>query len=130
MIWEQNRFLVSTQNQCCFNVKFRRRFNVDKLTLFQRWILSMNQRRQMDDESTWISRWPTPRRHDVVCWEDILLLKDKTIFAFMERFHLAHRQSSLTEGRTFHCKVPFPLNFISLKILQWVKPRTRMCNAL
>ena len=60
----------------------------------------------------------------------ILLLKDKTIFAFVEGFHLAHRQSSLREGRTFHYKVPFPLNFISLKkILQWVKSRTTMFNA-
>ena len=30
-------FLESTQNQRCFNVKFRRWFNVDKLTLFRRW---------------------------------------------------------------------------------------------
>ena len=37
MIWEQNRFLVSPQNQRCYNVKFWRWFNVDKLTLFRRW---------------------------------------------------------------------------------------------
>ena len=30
-------FLWSTQNQCCFIVKFRRWFNVDKLTLSRRW---------------------------------------------------------------------------------------------
>ena len=30
-----------------------------KLTLFQRWILSMNQRWQTDVESTWILGWPT-----------------------------------------------------------------------
>ena len=33
----------------------------------------------------------------------------------MEGFHLAHRQGSLREGKTFHYKVPFPLNLISLK---------------
>ena len=37
------------------------------------------------------------------------------IFAFMEGFHLPHRQSSLREVRIFHYKVPFPLNFSSLK---------------
>ena len=37
----------------------------------------------------------------------------------MQGFHMPHRQSSLKEGRTFHYKVPFQLNFISLKkILQ------------
>ena len=34
-----------------------------KSTLFQRWIWSMNQRWQIDVESTWISRWPTSRRY-------------------------------------------------------------------
>ena len=34
-----------------------------KSTLFQRWILSMNQRWQIDVESTWISGWPTSRRY-------------------------------------------------------------------
>ena len=29
--------LVSTQNQCCFNVEFSGCFNVDKMTLFRRW---------------------------------------------------------------------------------------------
>ena len=29
--------LVSTQNHCCFNVKFWCSFNVDKMTLFRRW---------------------------------------------------------------------------------------------
>ena len=49
----------------------------------------------------------------------ILLLKDKTIFAFIEGFHMPHRQSSLIEGRIVHYKVSFPLNFTSLrKILQ------------
>ena len=58
------------------------------------------------------------------------MLKDKTIFAFMEGFQLPHRQSLLREGIAFHYKVPFPLNFISLKkILQWVKSRTRFFNA-
>ena len=43
---------------------------------------------------------------------------------------MPHRQSLLREGRVFHCKVPFPLNCISLKkTLQWVKSRTRMLNA-
>ena len=47
------------------------------------------------------------------------MLKDKTIFAFLEVFHMPHRQSSLIEGRIFHYKVPLPLNFTSLKrILQ------------
>ena len=32
-----------------------------KSTLFQRWILSINQHWQIDVESTWISRWPTSR---------------------------------------------------------------------
>ena len=39
------------------------------------------------------------------------MLKDKTIFTLIEGFHLPHRQSSLIEGRIFHYKVPFPLNF-------------------
>ena len=30
-------FFESTQNQCCFNVKFQRWFNVDKLPLFRHW---------------------------------------------------------------------------------------------
>ena len=34
-----------------------------KSTLFQRWILSINQRWQIDVESTWISCWPTSRRY-------------------------------------------------------------------
>ena len=33
-----------------------------KSTLFQRWILSINQRWQIDVELTWISRWPTSQR--------------------------------------------------------------------
>ena len=37
IIVKDNSFLESTQNQRCFNVKFRRWFNVDKLTLFRRW---------------------------------------------------------------------------------------------
>ena len=60
----------------------------------------------------------------------ILLLKDRTIFVFTEGFHMPHRQSSLIEDRIFHYKIPFSLNFTSLKkILQWVKSRTRMFNA-
>ena len=34
-----------------------------KSTFFQRWILSINQRWQIDVESTWIWRWPTSRRY-------------------------------------------------------------------
>ena len=37
IIVKDNSILESTQNQLCFNVKFRGWFNVDKLTLFQRW---------------------------------------------------------------------------------------------
>ena len=37
IIVKDNSFLESNQNQRCFNVKFRRWFNVDKLTLFRRW---------------------------------------------------------------------------------------------
>ena len=42
LIWrfsffKHSAFLESTQNQRFFNVKFRRWFNVDKLTLFRRW---------------------------------------------------------------------------------------------
>ena len=49
----------------------------------------------------------------------MLLLKDKIIFVFIEGFHIPHRQSSFIEGRIFHYKVPFLLNFASLKkILQ------------
>ena len=71
-----------------------------------------------------------PTFNELVIKNTLLLLKYKTIFPFMEGFHLLHRQNPLTEGRTFHYKVPFPLNFISLKrILQWVKSRTRMFKA-
>ena len=60
-----------------------------------------------------------PTFNELVIKNILLLLKYKTIFAFMEGFHLPHRQNSLRKGRTFHYKVPFPLNFISLKkILQ------------
>ena len=34
-----------------------------KSTLFQRWLLSLNQRWQINVESTWILRWPTSRRY-------------------------------------------------------------------
>ena len=34
---ETKMVLWSTQNQCCFNVEFRRWFNFDKETLFRRW---------------------------------------------------------------------------------------------
>ena len=37
IIVKDNSFLESTQNQRCFNIKFRRWFNVDKLTFFRRW---------------------------------------------------------------------------------------------
>ena len=57
MIWEQNRFLVSTQNQRCFNVKFRRWFNVDKMTLFRRW--------NTVTSSTLISRLWYLKHHDI-----------------------------------------------------------------
>ena len=98
-------FFRVNHNQRCFNVKLRRWFNVNKLTLFwrwnilieswrierlmlkdfnfssiiyknkiafrvnpkstlfQRWILSMNQRCQIDVESTWISGWTTSWRY-------------------------------------------------------------------
>ena len=42
--------------------KFCFRVNPES-TLFQRWVWSMNQRWQVDVESTWISRWPTSRRY-------------------------------------------------------------------
>ena len=34
-----------------------------KSALFQRWILSMNQRWQIHIESTWVSGWPTSQRY-------------------------------------------------------------------
>ena len=37
------------------------------------------------------------------------MLKDRTIFAFIEGFHMPHRQSSLIEGRIFHIYITFPI---------------------
>ena len=37
IIVKDNGFLESTQNQRCFNLKFQRWFNFDKLTLFRCW---------------------------------------------------------------------------------------------
>ena len=44
-----------------------------KSTLFQRWILSMNQRWQIDVEAMWISHWPTWRRYFNIyhCWINV-----------------------------------------------------------
>ena len=50
-------FLESTQNQRCFNVKFRRWFNVDKLMLFRRWNTVIF--------STLISRFYIFKHHDI-----------------------------------------------------------------
>ena len=43
------------------------------------------------------------------------LVKNKILFVFMEVLHLRRRKTWLLEDRTFHCKVPFPLSFISLR---------------
>ena len=53
------------------DIRTKLRFRVNpKSTLFQRWIWSMNQRWQIDVESTWISRWPESRRYFNIyqCW--------------------------------------------------------------
>ena len=71
-----------------------------------------------------------PTFNKLVIENTLFLLKYKNIFAFMEEFHLPRRKNPSREGRTFHCKVPFPLNFISLKkILQRIKSWIRMFHA-
>ena len=50
------------------------------------------------------------KRYTYVQWisnKKILMLKNKTIFVFMEGLNLPHGQISLWEDRTFHYKVPF-----------------------
>ena len=75
---------LTLKNWCCFIVEYGYLVNVNinalifqaswhknkivfrvntKSRLFHRWILSMNQRWQIDAESTWISRWSMSQRY-------------------------------------------------------------------
>ena len=54
-------------------------------TLFQRWILSINQRWQIDVESTRISRWPTSWRYFNIyqCWINVECLLGKECYCII-----------------------------------------------
>ena len=100
--------------------KFCFRVNPES-TLFQRWVWSMNQRWQVEVESTWISRWPTSRRYfniyerwiNVECLlgtsRHCLIIKNFIFHNFVKERWKASKNSKLLCHARWHLIITFAI---------------------